>query len=169
MTPTGKLLLRGGKTEIHRQNLAARQGFLLVDAVSRGRGENTTMLKWLLIAGGGAVGSMLRYAMQGWVQRLTPTIFPVGTLAVNVLGCLLIGILAGMFAGPQLVREEYRIGLMVGVLGGFTTFSAFGLESFRLMQDGEARLMFLNVLLSCGIGFAAVWLGYRLAEHWFGV
>jgi fluoride exporter len=122
-----------------------------------------------VIAGGGAVGSMLRYTLQGWVQRLTPTVFPVGTLAVNVLGCLTIGLFAGMFAGPQLVREEYRIGPLVGVLGGFTTFSAFSLESFRLANDGEVRLMFLNVLLSCGLGFAAVWLGYRLAEHWFGV
>jgi CrcB protein len=135
------------------------------------------MLKWLLIAAGGACGTMLRYLLQGWVQRATGgwaqrlvgETFPMGTLVVNVLGCLAIGLLSGFFAGPQLVREEYRIGLTVGILGGFTTFSTFGLESFNLANDGEFRLASLNIVLSCGIGFAAVWFGYRIAERWFGV
>jgi CrcB protein len=135
------------------------------------------MLKWLLIAAGGACGSLLRYLMQGWVQRvaggwterLACETFPVGTLAVNTLGCLAIGLLSGFFAGPHLVREEYRVGLTIGILGGFTTFSTFGLESFQLANDGELRLALANVLLSCGIGFAAVWFGYRIAERWFGV
>jgi CrcB protein len=127
------------------------------------------MLKFLFIAVGGALGSLLRYAMQGWVQRLTASTFPLGTFAVNVLGCLLIGLVSGFFAGPQLVREEYRIGLTIGVLGGFTTFSTFGLETFNLANDGEFRLALLNMLLSCVVGFAAVWIGYRLAERFFGV
>ena len=127
------------------------------------------MLKFLFIAVGGALGSILRYAMQGWVQRLTASTFPLGTFAVNVLGCLLIGLVSGFFAGPQLVREEYRIGLTIGVLGGFTTFSTFGLETFNLANDGEFRLALLNMLLSCVVGFAAVWIGYRLAERFFGV
>ena len=127
------------------------------------------MLKWLLIAAGGGLGSMLRYAMQGWVQRLTTTTFPWGTFAVNVLGCLLLGLLSGFFAGPQLVREEYRVGLTVGVLGGFTTFSTFGLESFNLANDGELRLALANMIISCAAGFVAVWFGYRLAERFFGV
>jgi CrcB protein len=127
------------------------------------------MLKWLLIAVGGAIGSVLRYAIQGWAQRLLDTTFPVGTLVINVLGCLVIGLLSGYFAGPQLIREEYRIGITVGVLGGFTTFSTFGLETFNLANDGEFRLASLNMLLSCAIGFAAVWAGYRIAERWFGV
>jgi len=127
------------------------------------------MLKWLLIASGGALGSVLRYLLQGWVQRAFGGLFPLGTLAVNVLGCLVLGAMAGFFAGPQLVREEYRVGLTVGVLGGFTTFSTFGLESFNLIGGGELRLALLNVLLSCGAGLAAVWIGYRLAERWFGV
>jgi fluoride exporter len=126
------------------------------------------MLKWLLIALGGAVGSMLRYAIQGWVQRLSSGSFPTGTLAVNILGCLLLGWLSGYFAGAQLVREEYRIGLTVGLLGGFTTFSTFGYESFSLANDGEVRLALANIVLSCALGFLAVWLGYRMAERWFG-
>jgi CrcB protein len=80
-----------------------------------------------------------------------------------------IGLLSGFFAGPQLVREEYRIALTVGVLGGYSTFSTFGLETFNLTNDGEFGLAALNMLASCSVGLAAVWLGYRLAEFWFGV
>jgi CrcB protein len=127
------------------------------------------MTKWLMIAGGGAFGSILRYAVQGWVQRLTGGIFPAGTMVVNVVGCLFIGFLAAALGGPILIREEYRIGLTVGILGGFTTFSAFGLETFHLTNDGQMRLAALNVAVSCGLGFVAVWLGYRVAERWFGV
>ena len=126
-------------------------------------------MKWLLIATGGALGSVLRYALQGWVQRATSDTFPTGTLAVNVLGCLVIGVLAALFAGPSLMREEYRIGLSVGILGGFTTFSTFGLESFMLANDGQWRWALLNIVMSCLLGFIAVWLGYRLGERWFGV
>lgn len=127
------------------------------------------MLKYLLIAVGGAFGSVMRYVLQGWVQRWTNGSFPTGTLAVNVAGCLIIGVLSAMFAGPVLVRPDYRIGLTVGILGGFTTFSTFGLESFNLANEGEFRLAALNVLASCGLGLAAVWFGYRLGERWFGV
>jgi CrcB protein len=127
------------------------------------------MLKWFLIAVGGACGSLLRYAFQGWVQRLAGSSFPVGTLAVNVTACFVIGLLSGFFAGPQLIREEYRIGLTVGVLGGYSTFSTFGLESFNLANDSEYGLAMLNMLVSCAAGFAAVWVGYRMAERWFGV
>jgi CrcB protein len=127
------------------------------------------MVKILFIAGGGAIGSVLRYAVQGWVQRASGEIFPYGTLVANVLGCLIIGILAGALAGPLLIREEYRMGLMVGVLGGFTTFSAFGLETFNLANDRQFGLAAANVVVSCILGLAAVWIGYRLAERWFGV
>jgi CrcB protein len=127
------------------------------------------MLKWLLIAAGGACGSLLRYTFQGWVQRLSSGTFPVGTLAVNVTACFVIGLLAGFFAGPQLVREEYRIGLTVGVLGGYSTFSTFGLETFNLANDGQYWLALVNMLVSCAAGFLAVWLGYRVSERWMGV
>jgi CrcB protein len=127
------------------------------------------MLKWLLIAGGGAVGSLLRYSVQGWVQRSMGSVFPWGTLAVNISACLIVGLIAGMFAGPQLMREEYRIGLTVGVLGGYSTFSTFELESFNLAKDNEFALASLNFVLSCGLGLFAVWAGYRIAERLFGV
>jgi CrcB protein len=126
-------------------------------------------MKWIFIASGGAAGSVLRYAMQNAVNRLADVNFPFGTLAVNVVGCLCIGLLAAMFNGPVLVREEYRIGLTVGVLGGFTTFSAFGLETFLLANDGQLRWALANMAVSCMLGLMAVWCGYRLAEYWFGV
>lgn len=127
------------------------------------------MTKYLLIAVGGAFGSVLRYALQGWVQRLVSGGFPLGTLAVNVLGCLVLGFLAAAFTGPILIREEHRVGLTIGVLGGFTTFSTFGLETFHLTNDGQFRLALANVLLSVGLGYAAVWAGYRFSEWWFGL
>ena len=127
------------------------------------------MTKYVLIAVGGAGGSLLRYVLQGWVQRLAGGGFPAGTLVVNVVGCFVLGLLAAAFTGPVLIREEYRIGLTIGVLGGFTTFSTFGLETFNLTNDGQFRLALANVVLSVGLGFAAVWAGYRLSEWWLGV
>ena len=82
----------------------------------------------------------------------------------------LMGALAGYFAfRPGLVGQHARLFLTTGILGGFTTFSAFGLETFNLANDGQLRLALANVVLSCGLGFVAVWGGYRLAERWFGV
>lgn len=126
-------------------------------------------MKWIFIAIGGAGGSILRYAMEGWIQRMSSGNFPIGTLSVNVLGCFAIGLLAGFLTGPLLIREELRIGLSVGLLGGFTTFSAFGLESYGLATRGEYFLAGLNMLISCGLGFLAVVIGYQLAVRWYGL
>lgn len=127
------------------------------------------MRLWILIAAGGATGAVLRYAIAGWVQRLANGSFPLGTLCVNVTGCLLIGVLNAVFAGPYLIREEYRIALTIGLLGGFTTFSTFGWETFALASDGQGVRAIANLLLSVTLGFAATWLGYRMALRWFGV
>jgi CrcB protein len=127
------------------------------------------MVKLLLIAAGGAVGALLRYLVSGWGQSFVDGWFPLGTLIVNVTGCLLIGALGAFFAGPQLVREEYRVALLVGVLGSYTTFSTFGWETFTLARDGELRLALANVLLSNALALVAVWFGYRITEKWFGV
>lgn len=129
------------------------------------------MTKYLLIALGGALGSVLRYAVHGAVQRWAGGPFPSGTLAVNVLGCLVIGALAAAFAGSAPIvpiREDYRLGLMIGVVGGFTTFSTFGMETFDLVNEKRMLLALANVTLSVGLGFAAVWIGYRTAERWLG-
>jgi len=127
------------------------------------------MTKWMLIAVGGAVGSVARYALQGWVQRAINSGFPLGTLVVNLIGCALIGFFTATFTGPKLIREEYRIGIIVGILGGFTTFSTFGWETFSLTNDRQFAFAALNVVLSCGLGMLAVWAGYRAAEFLYGV
>ncbi len=126
------------------------------------------MLKIAMIAAGGAVGATLRYAVSGWVQKSSSTLFPSGTLAVNLIGCFLIGWLGAMFASPHLIREEFRVAILVGVLGAFTTFSTFGWETFQLVNAGQVRLAAINMVLSNSAGLMAVWLGYRLGARWFG-
>ncbi len=97
------------------------------------------------------------------VQRLTDDAFPVGTLAVNVSGCLLIGFLGALFSGPALLRDEMRLFVLAGFLGGFTTFSTFSFETLSLLDDGEWARASANLVLSNGLGLLAVWLGYRIA------
>lgn len=127
------------------------------------------MVKIMMVAAGGGLGSVLRYLVQGWGQRLSNGSFPVGTLVVNVIGCLVIGFLNYAFSGPLLIRQEYRIALTVGVVGGFTTFSSFGWETFAMANDGQGFRAIMNLLLSVTLGFCAVLVGHRLAERWFGV
>ncbi len=127
------------------------------------------MLKVVMIAAGGAIGATLRYSVSGWGQKLVNGSFPMGTLLVNVIGCFLIGFVGALFAGPHLIREEYRVGLLVGVLGAFTTFSTFGWETFALANANQMRLAGANIVLSNGVGLLAVWFGYRMGEKWFGV
>ncbi len=120
-------------------------------------------MKWLLIACGGGAGAVLRYAMASWGQRLVTGVFPLGTLMVNTVGCLAIGFLASLFAGPLLIREEYRLAILVGFLGGFTTFSSYSYETFALLGDGEWWFAAANILLSNALCLFALWLGVRLA------
>jgi fluoride exporter len=133
-------------------------------------------MKVLLIAGGGAIGSVLRYWLAALTQRhlgsLTASWFghalPLGTLAVNLIGCLLIGALAALFVRHELPHEQYRLALTVGVLGGFTTFSAFGLDTFVLLQRGHIWLALFNVVASCVAGVGAVAIGFYGTERLLG-
>ena len=129
-----------------------------------------TIQKVLLVAVGGALGSVLRYTLSGWIQdrmiNAFPnwTLFPTGTLVINITGCFVAGLL-----GSLLIREEYRVAVMVGILGGYTTFSAFGRETFMLANGNQLWFAALNILLSNTLGLVAVWLGYRVAQRWLGV
>jgi fluoride exporter len=127
------------------------------------------MEKLFYVAVGGGLGSALRYLVSGWSQRASgSSSFPVGTLVVNVVGCLTIGVLGALFAAPHRVREETRLFLMVGVLGGFTTFSSFAFETFSLADDGQRGRALTNILLSNALCLFAAWLGYRLTQRWYG-
>jgi CrcB protein len=127
------------------------------------------MTNYVLIAIGGGAGAVCRFVLAGWGQRLGDTTFPVGTLLVNGVGCLAIGFLGSLFAGPAIVREQYRLAILIGFLGGFTTFSTFGYETFQLLADRDWWHAMANVALSNVVGLIAVWLGYRLAVLWQGV
>jgi CrcB protein len=122
------------------------------------------MQSWLYIAAGGACGSLLRHAAQISVQRAVGHPFPFGTLLVNVVGCLLIGIVAAA-AGPLAWREEHRLAIMTGLLGGFTTFSAFSLETASLAEHESLALALAYIVLSVALGLMAVYLGLRLGER----
>jgi CrcB protein len=115
----------------------------------------------LLVALGGAVGSVARYKLSGLVLHHTiDWRFPAGTFAVNVLGCLLAGILAGLAERHHLFTADVRLLLFTGLLGGFTTFSAFGLETMHLLKRGDFMVAGANVVLSVAAGLAALWLGF---------
>jgi len=122
------------------------------------------MTKIILLAAGGAVGTLLRYALSGAAYRLLGGIFPWGTLAVNLTGSLAIGILWGVFEVENL-SPHMRNFLFIGVLGGFTTFSTFALESFNLLRDGEIKLALSSIAASNVIGVALVFSGFVLSKY----
>jgi len=126
------------------------------------------MFRIVLIFLAGGSGCLLRYFIAGLAQRVGNGSFPVGTLTVNIIGCAAIGFLASLFTGPVLIREEYRLAILVGMLGGFTTFSTFGQETISLAREGQFHLAALNLLLSNGLALTAAWLGTRLAVVIYG-
>ncbi|MDJ0926297.1 MAG: fluoride efflux transporter CrcB [Gammaproteobacteria bacterium] len=119
----------------------------------------------LLVGAGGFVGSILRFVIGGWAQRLSPSGgFPIGTLTVNLLGCLLIGVLGGLADYRQVLEPGQRLLLMVGLLGGFTTYSTFAYESLQLGQDGELLKVLANIVLHVVLGLVAAYAGYVAAR-----
>ncbi len=126
------------------------------------------MTRVVLIFVAGGCGSLLRYGVAGWIQRLASGTFPLGTLAVNVIGSALIGFFATLLTGPLLVREDYRFAILVGLLGGFTTFSSFSWETVNMAGDGQWWMAALNVMLCNGLGLTAAWLAARLAVVIYG-
>jgi CrcB protein len=103
--------------------------------------------------------------VSGFFDRLSPALaFPIGTLAVNILGCFLIGLLHGLAESRDLIGTDTRIFLFIGVLGGFTTFSTFGFESLALLKDGEFFKTSANILLHVIVGLSAVWIGDTLGR-----
>jgi CrcB protein len=122
----------------------------------------------LLVGLGGALGSVARYATGAWAQRLVPagplSGLPLGTLAVNLIGSLLIGFVAGLVEHRHAPGAGLRLFLVVGLLGGYTTFSAFSLESLVLLRSGQGGLALLNAGIQVGGGLLAAFGGYLLAR-----
>ena len=128
--------------------------------------NQTVLVQALLVGLGGFVGSTFRFAVGGVVGKFAPfTAFSLPTLTVNVTGCLAIGAVIGLAESRELMTSELRHFLILGLLGGFTTFSALGLEAFSLLRDGFHLRATSSVLLHLGLGVAAVWLGHLLASR----
>lgn len=124
------------------------------------------MYNWFslfMVAIGGAVGSVSRFTLSHFLsQQFNPWIFPTATFLINVVGCLFIGVLAGVGERYQWLTTDLRLLLMTGVLGGFTTFSAFGLETFALIRREELMVALAYSLFSIIFGLIFVWLGHAL-------
>jgi len=119
---------------------------------------------WLLVALAGAAGTLLRYLLGGWLARVTGGLFPWETFVINVVGCLAIGALAAALDRGALLSPPLRMALMVGLIGGFTTFSSFALEALRLSQGAQWMSAALYVVLTNAVGLGAVWAGYAAAR-----
>lgn len=122
-------------------------------------------MKHLLLVGlGGAVGSVLRYVTSVFFSKQVASIFPIGTFIVNIIGCLVVGLLIGFFGKQLNTQLELKLLLIVGFCGGFTTFSTFSTETISLFQSGQIGWAFLNIVLSVSIGLLAMWLGLTIAK-----
>jgi CrcB protein len=122
------------------------------------------MVKIFLIGFAGFVGTLARYWLSGVLARRYGETFPLGTLVVNLLGCFLVGLLFYLLQERYLVNQNVRSIVLIGLLGGFTTFSSLGLQTFTLLQDSEIALAALNMVASNVLGLFLVWAGYTLAK-----
>lgn len=116
------------------------------------------MTNILLVGAGGFIGSVLRYLIGGTIQQYARS-FPLGTLAVNVMGCFVIGLLAQLGESRGLFSDESRAFIFIGILGGFTTFSSFGNETVNLMRNDQLMSAVINIGGNVILGFFAVWFG----------
>lgn len=122
-------------------------------------------LNYLLVGVGGALGSIARYALDGLILRLASSYFPSGTFVVNVAGCLAFGVIIGLADGRVLpLPPAGRQFMLIGLLGGFTTFSTFTFETFQLIRGGEYARGLLNAGGQVVVGYGAMWFGYAAAR-----
>ena len=122
------------------------------------------LLNLLLIAVGGALGSTARYLFSLLIQRASGTLFPIGTFAVNCVGCLVFGAIAGAAEQRVQIAPELRLFLLVGILGGFTTFSSYAFESFVLVRDGQFAAALVNIVGQVIAGLGGMWIGFVIGR-----
>lgn len=126
--------------------------------------NSDAMIRLLLVGFGGFIGTLARYWLSGIVAKRYGETFPLGTLLVNLVGCFFVGFLFHVFYERALISPTLRTAMFIGLLGGFTTFSSYGLQTFTLVRDGEIGFAFLNIAASNVLGLALVWLGFMLAK-----
>ncbi len=122
------------------------------------------MTNILIVGLGGFIGAVARYCISTVVHRLSGHSFPYGTLTVNVLGCLLVGVLIATGEGRTGLHPNIKLFLTIGALGAFTTFSTFGHETVSLLRNGNLMAVLLNVSCNLVLGLGAVWLGRTLVR-----
>jgi CrcB protein len=122
------------------------------------------MQNTIFIAVAGLIGTLLRYWLSGAVARQYGETFPWGTMAVNLIGCLITGAVFFLTEERFLMSPTIRTVILIGLLGGFTTFSAYGLQTFALLREGQFGLATLNVVTSNILGLLMVWVGYVLGR-----
>ena len=122
------------------------------------------MGRLLLIGFAGFIGTLGRYWLSGIVARRYGETFPFGTLTVNLVGCFIVGLLFYLMQERYLVNENVRSIVLIGLIGGFTTFSSLGLQTFTLLRDNEIALAALNIIASNVLGLLLVWAGYTLGK-----
>jgi CrcB protein len=126
--------------------------------------EESSLFNILIVGIGGFIGSVLRYLVSGWVQQFSNSLdFPYGTLAVNLIGCFVIGFLGELAEARGLLASETRLLVFIGLLGGFTTFSSFGNDTLNLARSGQMFNALANVAVNIMFGLLLVWLGRTLA------
>lgn len=125
------------------------------------------MNKYWMVAIGGLVGSVARFWLGGVISQRMGARFPYGTFVINCTGCFLIGLVMTLIAEKGYANSMWRYLIVIGFLGGYTTFSSFEYETFRAAQDTEGIVALLNVLGSVGIGFLSVWLGAITGRAFF--
>ncbi len=124
-----------------------------------------TLLRLSIIGAGGFIGAVLRFLVSSWVQtRSGSIVFPYGTMAVNMIGCLVIGLLTWLVETRSLFSMETRSFVLIGLLGAFTTFSTFGNETLGLIRDSRLDLAAVNAVFQVVVGVGMVWLGRIIAS-----
>jgi fluoride exporter len=148
--------------------LAALRSFLLCEPDARNKARNRAG-KWrkvriIFLVVFGATGTLARYGLDGWIQYRVGSAFPVGTLTINLLGCLFLGVIGQFGLNHITVTPDLRIGLTIGLMGGFTTFSTFGWDAVRMLEEGEWSKASIYVGASVLGGLIAMMLGMRMGD-----